>query len=362
MQPSASKAQLLLDCPYPFNLANLPPGEVGEAAVYGTRFHKAIEELIHGRYEPRDPELSAHVHNAYEKLTAWLEDKGWPKEDWWVEIAFSYCPRTANSRTIPGPTESTHTYEDLRDDEIAGTADLIIVPQDKSRAILVLDHKTGMWGDFSRPERLPQLLVLGTAACLHFGRDRFVPAILHTPRGGTPIVYSGDELSLADVAEFNVKLKAALSLVGAGYMRPGSHCRYCPAKTVCPTQNANLLEKAGELVEKATMVGSELVLVSNDNQLAKEERVGRLHLMMARFSELKERAQAEIKREVKANPDLEFVRPDGKQLVIRTKKVERLSKKSILQAYGAVEGAKVLDKLREDGALVENEEEALVAE
>jgi hypothetical protein len=56
-----------------------------------------------------------------------------------------------------------------------------------------------------------------------------------------------------------------------------------------------------------------------------------------------------------------YERPDGKHLALQTRMVERLSKKSILEAYGKERGEALLEQLRKDGALVEVEEEMLVA-
>jgi hypothetical protein len=370
MQPTASRASLLLECPYPFLNDKLVPehSEPGKAALYGIAFHAQMANSLGNAEVTGDLELTMHVCSAFEKLSAWLEKNHWVKGcKRYVEVSLAYCPRTSTARSCLPPDEETHTYGDLRPDEIGGTADLIVVPKDKARPLLVLDHKTGMWGDFSRPENLPQLQVLGIAACLKHNRGSFVPAVLHSPREGLPIVYEGDEMYIGiwDDGSLSFRLRRQLELVGTGTLRPGAHCKSlrCPAYNQCPAHAADILQEAGALVEKATLVGSELVLVSNTNgTLTREEKIGRLHLLMTRFAELDKRAREEIKRALVNEPGLEPVRPDGKVLKLKTRTVERLSKSSIEKALGKDKGAAMIEKLRAMGAVVTSEEVMLWAE
>ena len=318
-----------------------------------------------------DPDLSVHVAKSYHKLDKWLTENGWngPGCKRYVEVSLAYCPRTATARLCSPPRADDHVYSDLRPDEIGGTADLVIVNGEQGMGgwgpVLVLDHKTGMWGDFSRPENLAQLWVLGTAACLYWGRQNFIPAVLHSPRDGVPIVYEGEAVACGGsplMAGLNTnRIRKAIDRIGDGSMRPGPWCARCPVRTQCPTQHAELLSKAGELVEKANLIGSELVLVNPSANLSREEKIGRLHLLMARFRELDEAAVREMKRALADDPSLEPIRPDGKLLSLKTRKVERISKASIVRALGEVEGQKVIAQLRECGALEEKEEVVLWA-
>lgn len=346
----------------------MPEGsEPGEAALYGIEFHAVMALALQGKaaIEPKD-DFTAHVKSAFDKLQGWLKDNDWWRDgnQFHVEVSLAYCPRTATARFCQPPDSLNHIYADLRPDEIGGTADLIVVPEDKQRPILVLDHKTGIWGDFSRPERLAQLWVLAAAACLHFGRDRVVMAILHTPKDGVPIPYESEPIEFSTLAAGQLnRFRDQMKLVGSGNLRPGKHCKYCPVRSQCPAKSTDLLNEAGQLVERATLVGSELVLVANTNgNLTREEKLGRLHLLMARFRELDKRAVEEMKRAIKDDPGLEPVRPDGKTLGLKTRTIERISKKSILKALGPDEGEKMLAHLRDVGALEEHEEEILWAE
>ena len=363
MQPSASKTDLLLQCSYPFAkdrvLNREPPGE---AAIYGTNFHSAMEMLLGGQ-EPvfLSDEVIANAKAAYEKLNAWLAANDYLGGSCLVEFTLAFCPRTFTARDIPGPDDD-HVYHELRADEIAGTADLVVIPKDPDRPILVLDHKTGLSGDFTKPHNLPQLLTLGFSVLARFNRSSFVPAVLHAPRGGLPQVFEGDCRRIdVDGSKFVQQLRVALDRVGDGSLRPNGLCYRCPARHDCPARVVDLVERSGELVEKANLVGSELVLVNNDNALSREARIGKLHLLLARFRELDRRASEEIKRELRANPETEVVRPDGKTLQIVTKSVERISKASIIRALGKEEGSKLIDELRSKGCLTEQEQDELHA-
>lgn len=373
MQPTASRADLLLECSYPFAPDRIVEGSSStEAQRYGIAFHAAIAELL--KVGPEKAELDAltalddaarkHVVASHSRLEGWLLDNYWVGRcRRHVEVSLAYCPRNATARLCEPPSVEDHIYPDLRQDEIGGTADLIVVPSDKARPLLVLDHKTGMWGDFARPERLPQLLVLGAAACLKWGRAEFVPAILHSPRDGLPIVYEGEAMLSPGSIPFNHKLRLAMARVGDGSLRPGSHCGRCPVRSQCPAHSADLLKEAGSLVERATLVGSELVLVANTNgALTREEKIGRLHLLLSRFRELDSRAVQEMKMALVNEPGLEPVRPDGKTLGLKTRTVERLSKASIERALGKERGAAMIEKLRKLGCLEEKEEVVLVAD
>lgn len=372
LQPTASRAELLLECPWPFNPARVAESESTEASRYGVAFHLGMAWCLQGgRLDEDDAPvfdepLKQHLAAAHNCLNSWLSRNKWVKRcERHVEKSYALDlrePWPPLARYCQPPREEDHVYPDLEDFEVGGTADLVIVPKDPERAILVLDHKTGTWGDFSRPERLVQLQVLGLAACAFYERSRFVPAVLHSPKDAVPVVYSGPEEYKDLSGSFWRDLGRQIELSKQGYLRVNKLCGRCPVRAQCPAKSAELLQEAGALVEKATLVGSELVLVSNTNgQLSREEKIGRLHLLMSRFRELDERAVAEMKSALEDDPSLEPIRPDGKTLSLKTRTVERVSKFSILKALGPEKGEELLQQLREAGALVNNEEVILWA-
>jgi len=86
---------------------------------------------------------------------------------------------------------------------------------------------------------------------------------------------------------------------------------------------------------------------------------GHFHLLLSEFDKLQKQARAQLREEVRGGAIIE--RPDGKVLELVMKNVERLSKKSIIEAYGKVRGEEVLQRLRDDGALSEVPQEELRA-
>src|ERR1700676_5396423 len=77
MQPTASKAHLLLECAYPFAPERVPEHETSEAAEYGTAFHFALAARITGQEYEADQALRAHVEKSWEVLHKWLLDNGY---------------------------------------------------------------------------------------------------------------------------------------------------------------------------------------------------------------------------------------------------------------------------------------------
>jgi hypothetical protein len=132
-------------------------------------------------------------------------------------------------------------------------------------------------------------------------------------------------------------------------MRPGGHCKYCPARASCPAKDGELLLNAGALVRGVVSEGA----------LTKQVDPGALHFFVKEMARLSERALAEIKASVQAGAL--YLRPDGKALVIRKKTVEGLSKASIVRALGKAKGERVISRLRKQGCCDVSEREELHA-
>jgi len=381
MQITASKTALFLQCPRPFSSdVELEGDEPGEAAVYGTRFHKTMAiKLLTTRgatYTLVNEELERHVLAAYDELQAWMQPGGNPwglqfkvvgvevskglhlEEEDGYEHYFKADPRDATLIDADG----AHTYEG--EGHIFGTGDVILearalprkvwraanmygkpeeageVPGDIFR--VVLDHKTGRdhFSEYIYPSKMPQMQTLA----LLF--DAHAVAILHSPADGPTTIYAEN----IDTGPFNETFFRALDLVDSGFLRPGPECRFCPARVSCPAKQGELIASTSALVAKA---------VGGIQARVEPIEPGRFHQMLGELERLAKMARAELREEVRAGALYE--RPDGKVLTLVTKEIERLSKKSILEAYGPKEGEKVLERLRMDGALQMVEQEELRA-
>jgi PD-(D/E)XK nuclease superfamily len=257
-----------------------------------------------------------------------------------TEVSVAYNPDTGKARAIPGPSEDLHEYPDVEEGEIPGTVDLLgsLNPQ----TLLVLDHKSGWavaadWQPHT-PAENGQLRTLATACAALYGAKRVVVAFFHAPANGEPIVLA-DEMVANDFEAHRKQLRGALARIGNGWLRPGEHCSYCPAWRVCPTNTTSLVE-----LKRA---GGPLT----------STRVGAIHQAMAEYNYLVDKLRTEIRGWVEAHGVAE--RPDGKLVGIVERDVERLSKEQIIEALGALKGAKLLDALRKQGALVTKTERHL---
>ena len=357
-QPTASRAALLLQCPRPFAKdTSIDPDDnaPGEAALYGTRFHAALARLLAEDILFADTvsdELILHVKRAYEEIHAWMRPEGNPFNRQFKVVAVEAARSMRISKqgaTISGDTtlhdpDGEHRY-DMLPGEIAGTADLVLESVGAPRFIAVLDHKTGEYGEYSQPSKLPQMLVLAAM----WGADAV--AILHHPRGSVPAIYA-EPIDRDAQRRFLKETRAALKNIDSGFMRTGSECRYCPARTGCPTRHGELLTSTTSLVARTLEMRASKALAAPVDK-------GRFHMMLSELSRLASIAREQLRDDVRAGEFIE--RPDGKTLALETRSYERLSKTSILEAYGKVEGERVLAKLRADGALTDEPREELRA-
>lgn len=365
LQDTASKTELLLHCTRPYaEETEIEREEPGEAAIYGSAFHEAIAQHLKAylgfatitvdvgaaaaKWGVDAAALEKHVRSALRHLENFLGGNNRWGETFRVEIIekpLATRLRVLRNQRLSIETrecdfeESTHTY-DLAPGEFGGTPDIVAIGNKGHR--LVLDHKSGTWGDYSMPEKLPQLLTLA----LMTGAN--MVAVLHAPRDFPATIYA--EVVSNDQLAAHAKLRRrAMRRVGDGSLTPGSWCCRCPAKSGCPAKDNDLLKKATALVK--TVSGS---LVERH-----EHDLGKLHLMMADVDKVMRRAREEMRDLVMGGEVIE--RPDGKVLQMVPKTYERLSKSSVIAALGKVAGERMLEKLRKLGCFTEDTREEMWA-
>lgn len=414
-QPSASATATLLQCSRPFGEGVLVErGEASEAARYGSAWHEcgawALERWSahwensqsatkykavaakHGaptfrvshKTSPKDKpwkampslkelagplakaakrydvghstmELEAHLGAALPKLFEWLEaipHSSGDRLQIFVEKSFALNVATGEVREIANPTVDDHHY-DTQPGEMAGTADLIVlVTGPKARHLYVVDHKTGE-GDFSRPDRLPQirtLALMATKALAPKGRGRLTAGVFHAFRRGFAKMYT-DDLSIQDLREHLGALRQAFSRISDGTMRVGPLCKNCPARVGCPAGDSDLLVKAEALIKRGNVLGAQLFLPANNQaNLTQDEKLGLLYETIKNGEELAQRARDAIKKEMEegALPVLS----NGKVLTLQKRTVERLSKREFVAAYGKLQAERLFAKWRKDEALI----------
>ena len=410
MQPSASKTALIIACPRPFDPElETAPDEPEEPARYGSAFHQILAACLRGPQgssknstkdllekqaaayarevdraakafdvEEAAQELAGHVKSSVGVFRNWLKRE--KLEVVAIETAYGITPHSDGAWSFRdiGSHDADHHY-DVEDGEVPGTVDVIAATENRRR-VVVIDHKTGLDAEwyggeefvFARPIKIAQMRTLGLCgASVAATRQRSAVelGVFHADRRGLPAIYT-DPYEPHDMRVHVVALHAALQLIGTKFLRSGAHCSHCPIKTACPMYTADLLaEGVADLVRAATVFGLEPVnpkalhVIQDDTTsdvVPVEERAGVLYDLLKRFKALEELGREEIKRLVRAGSIIET--KEGKTLAIRTQTYETLSKKSVVEALGKVEGEKELERLRKKGAVREATREMLVAE
>ena len=391
IQPSMSYNWLLLECQYLFG-KDAERGPSSEASRYGSAWHqleagRLLDSFHTGPIPIKRPslkqiakkwdvadkqdELKAHVAAGHAELTRWLShnefridfDQIRKKGTLLIETAVALQP-LKSGRFIP-PHDEGHRYHGLREGEQPGTLDLAIVPAKrdlKKLPIFVEDHKTGDAEDFSRPLDKPQLLSLAAATMRAVGSEEAIIAVLHARRRGMPKVYA-DKVKLSELRSYETKVQTALGRIGDGSMRPGPWCPRCPAKTICPARDADLLGSAGDVLTGLTAAGGALSLeglAANEvslikvpaSSISRDKKLGILYDIARKAEALAARVRTEIKEEILgSNGAVLPETPTGEYLVVREYEKESLGKSSIIEAYGKIAGERVIAKLRRDGAI-----------
>ncbi len=368
-QVTASKTSLLLNCTRPFDPSvERTHEEPTDDMKYGSAFHEVLElnatpadcKAIAAKWGVSDAvALYKHAVLTLACLKKWLDGDNYWKEKFRVVSRETHRATRIPPRGIGGGylgvitrvcdfDKETHTY-DLRKGEFGGTDDLVVESSitDYERHTMrlrrvVIDYKSGDWGTYHTPKDLPQMMTLA----LQTNADAV--AILHSPREGIPVMHV-DDVSAAELSAFAKRLKKQMARIGDGTLRPGEHCKRCPAKVGCPARDADLLQKANAIIK---------VAVSSE-EMAQPLDKGRFHVFLQELGRLEKRAREVLKADVKAGEVI--VRPDGQVLVIRTAEYETLSKASVIRALGKSKGEKVIADLRKKGCVPTETRESLWA-
>lgn len=207
-----------------------------EYAEIGTQVHRFVERAAEVGREVALAEVTDE--SAYE-ICEVLDLSALP--DVSHEVMLVYDTATDSAREVG--RGSDRAYGELSPTEIPGTADFLGLDGD---AVFVADLKS-LWGDVTPPDRNPQLAFLALAAARLYGKGRAVVQILR--RGSDGTVYPETAtLDVLDLDAFAARLRTVLVRVAEQKaraergivpdVREGAHCRYCPARLVCPAKTA----------------------------------------------------------------------------------------------------------------------------
>jgi hypothetical protein len=357
--PTASKTDHLFACTNAFGRM-VRRETVGERTRFGSGFHEEMalrlaerrpkSKAIAKKWGIDVEELCERSDEAFPVISGWLcGDNIWgiAFRDLMIEQSVAWDVMAEKARFIENPDEETHTYL-CEPDELPGTADIWALIEGKggcisrqTKTLLILDHKSGWnvaqnWAP-QTPAESGQLRSLALAlATLHglTDQDRIILAFFHARSGSEPLILA-DEITLAELRQHAKKLKAAWRNIGSGWTRQGEWCGTCPFFTGCGAQTSTLATlKAGGIMTT--------------------ERIGEIHQTLAEYDRIAERLRDDMRAWIKARGPGQ--RPDGQLVDLVPKEVERLSKQSILDAYGKIKGYRLLEKLRRDGALTKKEQ------
>jgi hypothetical protein len=383
-----SKAGLVTQCGWAFRNDLVPKVIANVPMKYGSAFHEVVAASLESGVAPKlslaalpsvaekfdvdVDELRQHTQDAYLTLCDWLGGRNaWsmnllpaPKGAVVVEKAIAYDTATDTARLAP-PVDENHVYHDVNDDEHPGTVDVAInlrlypakrIPARFRKAVIILDHKTGM--SFDTPSESAQLKSLAVAFARLWGCDRAIVGINHAPRGGIPAVFA-DELGPEELAEHARKLQAAFPRIGDGSLRPGPECGYCAGNTVCPAYGGSLAALTKELrymdgagpIEPLVQEARAALGQHQRLDLNTPEGLGTLHMVLQMMGQVKDTYTDILKQKIRDG--MLAQRPDGKFAVLRTIERDNLSLASIKRAFKKPGEAAKIEKMLRDGGAIE---------
>ena len=232
---SASRTDRFMQCPGSYRLESLMPWEpAGEAAAIGTAIHELSELILSSKEVPAgtDPDHIA-MAQAYADFVNTLVEN--PRKKL-IEV------------NLDEGLKSLHPA-------LGGTADAVLVDGDH---LHVVDLKTGRVAVDATDNK--QLLTYALGAMRQFKAPSHITCTMHIfqPRvGHSKWTVSGQEL-----VEHGERLKAAaeLALSGDAPTNPSPDaCRYCKAKTICPSMRQKVQEVARNDFKPDTTVTPEML-------------------------------------------------------------------------------------------------------
>lgn len=235
-------------CPGSVRLSRDVPKVTNKYAEEGTEAHElAAKRLLSGAYPPDcDPEMQEAVD---------------------IYVRFVESTKKTREALIEHAFDLSNVHPGLY-----GTCDMVVF-DDAKKLLTVGDYKHGA-GVPVDVERNPQLLYYGLGAVLSTGFEcEEIELVIVQPRCNHP---DGPirrwSCSAMDLLDFALELKAYAEATEDPFAKlvPGEHCRFCPAKALCPA-----IEKMAQEVAKSEfpVVGEEAKLYKPKDLSAMLERL-----------------------------------------------------------------------------------------
>jgi len=232
---SASRTDRFMQCPGSYRLESLMPYEpAGEAAAIGTAIHELSELILSGNEVPAgtDPDHVAMAQGYADFVNTLVEN---PRKKL-IEV------------NLDEGLKSLHPA-------LGGTADAVLVD---GNHLHVIDLKTGRVAVDAEDNK--QLLTYALGAMRQLKAPNTIECTMHIfqPRvGHSKWTVSGNYLELHGK---RLKEAAELALSGDAPTNPSvDACRYCKAKTICPSMREKVQETARSDFKPDTTVTPEML-------------------------------------------------------------------------------------------------------
>ena len=232
---SASRTDRFMSCPGSYRLESLMPYEpAGEAAAIGTAIHELSEIILSGKEVPAgtDPDHVAMAQGYADFVNTLVEN---PRKKM-IEV------------NLDEGLQSLHPA-------LGGTADAILVD---GNHLHVIDLKTGRVAVDATDNK--QLLTYALGAMRQLKAPNTIECTMHIyqPRvGHSKWTVSGNYLNLHGKRLVEA---AELALSGDAPTNPSPDaCRYCKAKTICPSMREKVQETARSDFKPDTTVTPEML-------------------------------------------------------------------------------------------------------
>jgi len=232
---SASRTDRFMSCPGSYRLESLMPYEpAGEAAAIGTAIHELSEIILSGKEVPAgtDPDHVAMAQGYADFVNTLVEN---PRKKL-IEV------------NLDEGLKSLHPA-------LGGTADAVLVD---GNHLHVIDLKTGRVAVDAQDNK--QLLTYALGAMRQLKAPSTIECTMHIfqPRvGHSKWTVSGNRLNLHGE---RLKEAAELALSGDAPTNPSPDaCRYCKAKTICPSMREKVQTAARSDFKPDTTVTPEML-------------------------------------------------------------------------------------------------------
>ena len=233
---SASRAERFMTCPGSVRLeAQMPYEPPGEAAAIGTAIHELSERILNG-HEIDDPDVNPEHLAMAQEYADFINNLVEKPRKKLIEV------------NVDAGLKSLHP-------SLGGTADAVLVDGDH---LIICDLKTGRVPHEAKDNK--QLLTYALGVMRQFNAPASIQCTMHIfqPRAG----HSKWTVSGMDLITHGLELKKAaeLALSPDAPTNPSPDaCKYCRAKTICPSMRQKVQDNARKEFAPDTSITPEML-------------------------------------------------------------------------------------------------------